>query len=354
MKYKTGRRNIINKLLVIFILTGLISFVYEYFKQLLFPNISLWESRAISITLISFLNTIFFYYYFLCKRYQNKLRKNIDYQYELKQMNNSLEDIIKQRTQTIEQYNNELINAKEKAQESTKLKNFFLQNISHEIRTPLNAILGFSQLIKQSQIKKENYIQYASIIYEQGLHLLNIIDTIIDKSKLDADQLSLRINEYKLLDLVRDIEFIYEKLQSKFKKYNIELKINFDDSKDIKIFTDKYKLKQIFTYLIDNALKFTQTGTIEVGCKGATMENTSFYVSDTGIGIDEEKINSIFNSFEQADKGPLSREHGGIGLGLSNVKGLVELLNGTISVFSKKGHGSIFTFTFPRILYPSY
>ena len=241
---------------------------------------------------------------------------------------------------------NELVRAKEKAEESDRLKTAFLQNMSHEIRTPMNAIIGFSSLLPNNFGNKEKLTHYSEIIYQRSNDLLTIINDLLDISRIESGQLTFVPEEFKLKTIVDEIIEVIEKYKQTIKKQHIKFSANLHSVPDnYTILTDKVKLKQVFTNLIENAFKFTNEGAIELGCR-LEKENIEFYVSDTGIGIPEEKQQAVFDRFIQVDAG-LSRKHGGTGLGLSIVKGLVQLLNGKIWLESEPGKGSTFFFTIP-------
>jgi PAS domain S-box-containing protein len=236
----------------------------------------------------------------------------------------------------------ELIEAKEHAEESDRLKTAFLQNMSHEIRTPMNAIMGFSDLLYENADDKEILKTYTDIITQRCNDLLDIINDILDIAKIEAGQLPINIEECNLKDLFLDLDLLFTEHQKRTGKVNIEF--NLKNYPDVVILTDKGKLKQIFINLISNAFKFTETGKIEGGCKMNKNNQILFYVSDTGIGIPAEKQKLVFERFEKLHQS-LKMNIGGTGLGLSIVKGLVNLLGGEIKLKSEPGKGSTFSFT---------
>jgi signal transduction histidine kinase len=236
----------------------------------------------------------------------------------------------------------ELEIAKEKAEESDRLKSAFLANMSHEIRSPLNGIIGFSELLNEIAESDEKTKRYAQYISTRSQDLLRIINDILDFSRIEAQQLEVIPERFRLFTLVKELEDNYS-----LSNHNAEknTRIIFNPGPDIEIVTDKLRLKQIFINLIDNALKFTENGTVEVGF--TLFESViEFYVKDSGIGIPEDKIGIIFDRFRQINDSPSSRESGN-GLGLAICKGLIELMNGKIWVNSEKLKGSIFYFTIP-------
>ena len=237
----------------------------------------------------------------------------------------------------------ELIAAKEKAEESDRLKSAFLANMSHEIRTPLNSIIGFSELLGDSDFDEEQKTEFRKTIVDNGNSLLLIISDIMDFSMLEAHQMKIRpekISSQKLLaDLITDFSN-----KANQKGIDFCLAESLDDA-DIWIESDIYRLKQIFHNLISNALKFTHNGYVEIGYK-AKEEMVEFHVKDTGIGIAPEYHQTIFERFRQIDNAR-TRKYGGNGLGLAISKNLVELLGGTIRVDSELNNYSNFIFTIP-------
>lgn len=241
----------------------------------------------------------------------------------------------------------QLIIAKEKAEEGDRLKTAFLQNLSHEIRTPMNAIIGFSGLLRDHYNDKEKLEQYAGIITQRCNDLLDVINDILDIAKIESGQLNVNNEECNIAELFRDLSSSFAGYQSRIGKQQISLKVKLPElPDDFTVFTDTIKLKQIIINLISNAFKFTDEGIIEIGCRLLDDHHLAIYVSDTGIGIPEDKLSFIFERFTQLNNA--TRKYiGGTGLGLSIVKGLVGLLGGDITVCSQVGKGSTFTFTIP-------
>jgi len=240
--------------------------------------------------------------------------------------------------------------AKERAEESDKLKSSFLANMSHEIRTPMNAIIGFSELISRKTISQEKKDTYSQYITNSGKTLLNLIDDIIDIAKIEVSQLKINKSATYVNVVFNEIlEYINsEKIRNKkdhilFTKKEAITDINFC------ILCDPFRLKQILTNLINNALKFTFEGIIEFGYLMPNKATILFYVSDTGIGLSDDKIPLIFERFRQADDST-TRQFGGTGLGLTISKKLVEMMGGRIWAESEKSKGSTFFFTLPLII----
>ncbi|MEA3504090.1 MAG: ATP-binding protein [Bacteroidota bacterium] len=244
----------------------------------------------------------------------------------------------------------ELIKAKEKAEESDRLKSAFLTNMSHEIRTPMNGILGFTGLLKEPQLtgnEKEKYIQ---VIEKSGNRMLNTINDIIDISKIESGQVEVANSEVSVNSVLKEqYNFFYQQVRSKGLELNY--KSSLTDS-EARIITDPHKLEGILTNLLKNAVKYTKTGEITMGCRlkdKAVKEDgkfIEFYVKDTGIGVPADRVEAIFNRFEQADIAD-TRVFEGSGLGLAISKSYVEMLGGEIGVSSKEGLGSTFTFSIP-------
>ena len=241
----------------------------------------------------------------------------------------------------------ELIKSKEKAIESDRLKTAFLQNISHEIRTPMNAIMGFSSLLAENFNDKKRIEQFTEIINLRCSDLLEIIDDILDISKIESGQLTVNPDICNLSELFADLSAFFNEHKKRIGKGEVELNLSFlPETIENTIVTDKLKLKQIFMNLLSNAFKFTDNGKIEGGCKYDSKGNLIFFVSDTGIGIPSDKYESIFERFTQL-KTVSDRVVSGNGLGLSIVKGLIDLLGGKIWVDSKINYGTTFYFSIP-------
>jgi signal transduction histidine kinase/CheY-like chemotaxis protein len=245
--------------------------------------------------------------------------------------------------------NFELIEARDKAEESDRLKSAFLANMSHEIRTPMNGILGFANLLKEKDITIEDQHEFINIIKDSGARMLNIINDIIDISKIESGIMNVNITETNIND---QIEYIYNFFKPEVKDKGMHLLYNIDlISKEANIQTDKEKIFAILINLVKNAIKYSDKGSIEFGYKkkGDVLE---FYVKDTGIGISKGMQKAVFDRFIQAE----FIDHQaiqGAGLGLSISKAYVEMLGGKIWVESEVGYGSTFYFTIPYNLSPS-
>jgi len=237
----------------------------------------------------------------------------------------------------------ELKFAKEKAEESDRLKSAFLANMSHEIRTPMNGILGFAALLSDQGLTGEIQQEYIKIIEKSGARMLNIINDIVDISKIEAGLIKLDI---KLSNINEQIEYIYTFFKPETEAKGIMFSFrNSLPTKESFIYTDREKVYAILTNLVKNAIKFTKVGTIEFGYlkNGDTLE---FYVKDTGNGIPKDRQPAIFERFIQADiEDKLAKQ--GSGLGLTISKAYAEMLGGKMWVDSQVGIGSTFYFTLP-------
>lgn len=241
---------------------------------------------------------------------------------------------------------NALKEAKQKAEESVRLKNAFLANMSHEIRTPMNSILGFSELLSLefSEEQKQGFIEQ---INKSGYDLLHVIDDIIDVAKIEAGEVLINKSECSLHKIFSELYDTFEGERKRKGQNNINITFKLSEKEEnILLFTDGYRLKQILSNIISNALKFTETGTIEYGYTIKDECNLLLYVKDSGIGIPPEKINSIFDRFRKIDDNK-KKLYRGAGLGLTIAKKLIRMLGGEIWVESKPGKGSCFYVAIP-------
>lgn len=261
------------------------------------------------------------------------------YSLELEAKNLQLQSI----NQNMVSHTADIETARKKAEESDKLKTSFLSNISHEVRTPISSIGGFAELLRSESITKEQRERYIGLILQSNKQLLQIFTDVLELSKINSNQLELNISPVNVNYTLREIRDEYQPLLQA-KRLQMQVDLPYDDSACV-ILSDWNKIHRILSSIIDNALKFTETGSIRLSY-AFHAGKLSVQVQDTGIGIPEEKLKYIFQPFRQGDE-TLGRGYGGIGLGLSIVDGLVKLFNGDISIKSKIGIGTTVRFTMP-------
>jgi signal transduction histidine kinase/CheY-like chemotaxis protein len=245
----------------------------------------------------------------------------------------------------------ELLKAKLRAEESDHLKSIFLANMSHEIRTPMNSIMGFSSLLGENDLSEESKIQYIDIIKSSSSRLLQLINDIIDLSKLEARQLSVNLTECSISDILMKSVKSFKQSDLLLKKPEIELILNLPpDHEKIKFLTDGLRIQQVLDNLLTNAIKYSVHGIVETGFsikETGGEKNIEIYVKDTGIGISPEMTEMVFERFRQVEEG---RFHEGAGLGLSISKGIIELLGGKIWFTSEVNAGTTFYFSMPYLV----
>lgn len=269
---------------------------------------------------------------------------------ELSELSQFLETKVIERTAELTATNLELQQAKELAQESSKAKSLFLANMSHELRTPLNAILGFSQLILEDKEISAETREQIHIISQSGQNLLNMINSILVITKMESGKQKLEVNKFYIKDLVKSVQ---EVIAFKIREKQLFFKIENQADIDSLIETDELRLKQVLINILDNALKYTDTGGVtlrimsEVSSPESSQESPYipiyFEVEDTGIGISESHLSYIFEPLFQVDLG--KRFYEGTGLGLPLSKQLIQLMGGDISVSSVPNQGSVFRFS---------
>jgi signal transduction histidine kinase len=263
--------------------------------------------------------------------------------------------VIKNVNLLLDERNEQLIIQKEqitealqRAKQSEKLQSAFLANMSHEIRTPMNAIMGFSELLGLDEVDDEEGDQFIDHIISNSEILLDIMDNIIDIAQLEAGQFSISYAPCRLDELLLELEETFSLRLNTYKnRENISLELSLpSEIRDMELYTDRMRLYQIISNLLDNAIKFTECGNIEFGIEKNESNTLYFYVKDTGIGIKPENKEIIFNRFRQVEDS-FTRRFGGVGIGLSISKSLIGLLGGNIWVESEPDKGSIFRFTHP-------
>ena len=236
-----------------------------------------------------------------------------------------------------------LIKAKEAAEKSDHLKTAFLNNMSHEIRTPMNGIIGFSKLLMTKEHSREDFRKYTEIIVNSSQQLLQLVNDILDIAKIEANEITMKEEEIDLHAFCKEIVTLY-KIEAD--KKGIDLHVDKSKLINTKIVVDQTKLRQVINNLVNNALKFTDEGSIQLSCSNHDND-LKFSIADTGIGIAKEMQNSIFDRFRQVETNT-ERNYGGTGLGLAICKGLIKLMHGKIWVESEPGVGSTFHFTIPN------
>lgn len=234
--------------------------------------------------------------------------------------------------------------AKEQAEESSQAKSQFLSTMSHEIRTPLNAVIGLSGLLSESELN-EKQKEFSKTIKTSGETLLSILNNILDYSKIESEKVELEYKEYDLEKLIRNVVAVNS---SMFKTDDVKLSYEIDDDVPTHVIGDSTRLQQVLLNLVSNAVKFTEKGEVLIEVKTVSKKGHAFVlefgVTDTGIGIPDDKLNKLFESFSQVDAST-TRKYGGTGLGLAISKRLVELMGGSIKVSSTENEGSKFSFT---------
>ncbi|GET25308.1 hypothetical protein NT017_16370 [Prolixibacter sp. NT017] len=237
----------------------------------------------------------------------------------------------------------ELVEAKEKAEESNRLKSAFLANISHEIRTPMNSILGFSELLQSSDLSREEKEEFFDIIEQSGKRMLKTITKIVEISRLDTNQVELVASTVPVNLMLRKLEQRFKKRASE-RQLALSLEPGLSDEQAL-VQTDEEKLETVVRYLLNNAFKYTHSGSVRFGYR-PNGKMLHFFVEDTGIGMNESACRKIFRPFVQTD-GTYTRSYEGLGLGLVIAKGYVEKLGGTIELESEFKKGTTVTFTLP-------
>jgi len=269
-------------------------------------------------------------------------RRNFFLNFKLDQEKLSIENLNKNLEEIVALRTSELQEAKEKAEESDRLKTAFLANMSHEIRTPMNGILGFAELLKEPDLSGSDQREYIRIIKKSGMRMLGIINDIIDISKIESGTIETRLTTFSLMDLLNEqLNFFLPEVNDK----HLTIVNVSADSEDLNITTDKDKLEAILINLNKNAVKYTDKGEIRIGFK-QTNKQLTIFVSDTGIGIPEDRQQAVFDRFVQADIADKMAKQGA-GLGLSIAHAYAEMLGGKLYLKSKVGEGTVFYVELP-------
>jgi len=269
-------------------------------------------------------------------------RLNDEYQKQNEQITKQNEKLVELHKELKEKAD-ELAVQKEKAEESTMMKSQFLANMSHELRTPMNSILGLTELILESSSLKGKNKERLEVVLKSGRRLMNLINDILDLSKIEAGRMEVR-DELVLLDeLIGDVENAIKPLTL---NKNIEFRIAKKINTHIKINTDKGRVTQVLINLLGNAVKFTEKGFVELTVSATDSDTLNFEIADSGIGLSQNDIKIVFEEFRQVD-GTAARKYGGTGLGLTICRKIADMLSGSISVKSELNKGSVFTFKIP-------
>jgi len=260
-----------------------------------------------------------------------------------KQMLKERDEKLTAYVKTLAQKNRDFEYARDQALSASRSKSAFLATMSHEIRTPLNGIMGMTELLINTELN-EMQTNFAEKIYGSAEHLLSLINEILDISKIEAGQLELEILEYNLQDLIQET---VDLLSPKAKENNLQINIEYSPDLTPTLQGDPFRVRQVITNLLGNAIKFTQKGYVAIRTVAAEDPDTiRIEVQDTGIGISQKRHASIFETFTQEDSST-SRKFGGSGLGLAICKQLVKAMKGRIGLKSELGKGSTFWFELP-------
>ncbi|AKI97447.1 response regulator [Kosmotoga pacifica] len=269
------------------------------------------------------------------------LKSRDELQIIAQELNETME-FIKNTLEKLRLSNEQLKKASKEAQQANRMKSEFLANMSHEMRTPMNAILGFTELLMSDETNTEKR-KYLSTIYKSGEHLLNLINDVLDLSKIESGKFEIIKVPYSPRELLKDLVETYIPLAS---SKELHLAYNADESLPEYLLGDEFRIRQILTNLISNSIKFTEKGYVTIRAVDR-VEAVDFVVKDTGIGIPAKDLERIFEPFTQLD-GTMSRKYGGTGLGLTITKRLVELLGGRLFIKSEPGSGTEVTVRFKK------
>ncbi len=305
-------------------------------------------THSVIIIAVVFIIALIFIYFKLKKknktiRAQNQeitLQKDV-----IEKHRNHLEEIVRSRTR-------DLLQAKEKAEESDRLKSAFLANMSHEIRTPMNAIVGFTELLNYSNPTENERLEYRKLIEYNSNMLLHLIDDIIDVAKIEAGQIDVATKLVELNEIMNRTKITFDRRKAEMNKSDLEITLDFDEEcKKPVIKADPLRLQQILSNLVHNAIKFTDDGYIKIGYRRDDQKHKGkllIFVQDTGIGMNKEQQRYVFERFGKVEE-KTKKLYRGTGLGLTISKSLVQLMDGEIWVKSGLEKGSTFFFTLPYI-----
>ncbi|HEX2394056.1 MAG TPA: ATP-binding protein, partial [Bacteroidales bacterium] len=240
----------------------------------------------------------------------------------------------------------DLIRARERAEDSEKLKNTLLANISHEIRTPMNSIIGFSELLNIGNLPYDKKVEYVKTIKNQGLLLLKMIDDVVELTRIETGKATIRKSPCNLNLMMKEMLTFFNKYKVSQNKEHLEIRIIYPENRNLVIYTDPGRLQQILSSLLNNSIKYTEKGGIEIGYKPISEQRIEFYVKDSGIGLSRDLQKRLFGRPPEEENGGGGRSDGS-GLGLTIAKNLIRMMGGKIWVESELGQGSTFFFTIP-------
>jgi len=233
-----------------------------------------------------------------------------------------------------------------KSQESDRLKSAFLSNISHELRTPLNSILGFSELIKNPNLEESEKEDYVGFINEGSNQLLAILNDLIEISKLESNLTQIENKEFCIVNLIHELYPIYKFELEMNRKHDLGFDLQLHDTDEYQIKSDRFRVKQILSHLLSNAIKFTHKGSIQLGLE-EFEDSISIFVQDTGIGIKKDEIDRLMQPFIQSDMDS-NRMYGGVGIGLALCQELSALLKGEIQIDTEINMGTRVSLLLPK------
>jgi len=248
-------------------------------------------------------------------------------------------------TTRLEKSRRDLIKAKEKAEESERYKNILLTNVSHEIRTPMNSIIGFSELLNIGNLAYEKRLEYVRTIKNQGIYLLKMIDDLVELTKMESGKITIRKSPCNIDLLLNELQIVFNQYKVLQNKEHLDIRVSYPAIRSLILFTDPGRLQQLISNLINNSIKYTEKGWIEIGYELVSEQRIEFFVKDTGIGLSRDLQRRIFGRVAEEESMQGKPEVSGLGLTIS--KNLVRLLGGRMWVESELGQGSTFFFTVP-------
>lgn len=272
---------------------------------------------------------------------------------QLNASNAEIEEMVRLRTRELETLNTELIVARRKAEDANQAKSDFLANMSHEIRTPMNVILGISKIIHESEPLSQRQSEFIKTLRTSAQALMELINDILDIAKIESGRLELEQKPFNIYDIIKEISTIFQ-FQAEEKKLHFSAQLLSKELEDQVFLGDANKIRQILINLCSNAIKFTHEGGIVImvssGERSAhNIQHVIITIKDTGIGIEDDKIDIVFDKFVQADNS-ITRKYGGSGLGLTICQSLVKGMGGKIEIKSAVNEGTEFKVTLPLVI----